>query len=59
MVEKCSPTLILRRLWNADCVIFKSVPLDKKEILLTVPSDTPIMTCILHCPLFVPGGSHY
>lgn len=37
IVEKCWPTLILRRLWNADCVIFKSVPLDKKE---TVPSDT-------------------
>lgn len=43
--------------WNADCVIFKSVPLDKKEILLTVPSDTPIMTCILHCPLFVSGAA--
>lgn len=36
MMKKRSPTLIFRRLAKADRVIFESVPLDEKHVLVRI-----------------------
>jgi hypothetical protein len=41
MMKHPSPTLIFRRLAKADCVIFESVPLDQKYVLVWI-FDAPL-----------------